>query len=146
MWSKPSSPSPAPVSSPLGSEFPPDSSRQRNTGRRVAQIVKLKPEFIAKYKEVHAAVWPEVLQQIKVCNIRDYSIFHDAASGILFATFKYVGYDYAGDMERMRENPKVQEWWAMTDGFQESLVPGAKNSESGDPAWWKEVEEVFYLP
>ena len=47
------------------------------------------------------------------------SIFHDKDSGILFATFKYVGYDYAGDMERMRENPKVREWWAMTDGFQE---------------------------
>ncbi|KAJ8111563.1 hypothetical protein ONZ43_g5592 [Nemania bipapillata] len=74
------------------------------------------------------------------------SIFHDPGTGILFASFKYVGFDYAGDMERMRENPKVREWWAMTDGFQESLVPGAKNSESGDPAWWQEVEEVFYTP
>ncbi|RYP49952.1 hypothetical protein DL769_011019 [Monosporascus sp. CRB-8-3] len=124
----------------------PESARQRNPGRRIAQIVKLKPEFVDKYKKVHAAVWPDVLQQIKVCNIQDYSIFHDKDSGILFATFKYVGYDYVGDMERMRENPKVREWWAMTDGFQESLVPGAKSSESGDPAWWKEVEEVFYLP
>ncbi|KAK7742205.1 hypothetical protein SLS62_010794 [Diatrype stigma] len=122
------------------------SARQRNPGRRVAQIVKLKPEFVAKYKEVHAAVWPEVLQQIRVCNIQDYSIFHDKDSGVLFATFKYVGYDYAGDMERMRENPKVREWWAMTDGFQESLVPGATKSESDGPPWWKEVEEVFYLP
>ncbi|KAJ2973896.1 hypothetical protein NUW58_g8826 [Xylaria curta] len=75
-----------------------------------------------------------------------HSIFHDPGTGILFASFKYVGFDYAGDMERMRENPKVREWWAMTDGFQESLVPGAKNSESGDPAWWREVEEVFYTP
>lgn len=48
-------------------------------------------------------------------------------------------------MERMRENPKVREWWAMTDSFQESLVPGAKSSESGDPAWWKPVEEVFHV-
>ncbi|KAI0195639.1 DUF718 domain-containing protein [Xylaria flabelliformis] len=110
-----------------------ESFRQPVAGRRVAQIVKLKPEFVAKYKEVHAAVWPEVLRQIKVCNIRDYSIFHDPNTGILFASFKYVGFDYAGDMERMRENPK-------------SLVPGAKNSESGDPAWWQEVEEVFYTP
>lgn len=47
------------------------------------------------------------------------SIYHDEGTGILFATFKYVGYDYAGDMERMRGNPKVREWWAMTDGFQE---------------------------
>lgn len=77
---------------------------------------------------------------------------------------KYVGYDYAGDMERMHDNPKVREWWAMTDGFQEvsqsmppclintdpadvflpqSLVPGATSSEAGEP-WWQELEEVFY--
>jgi hypothetical protein len=40
-------------------------------GRRFAQIVKLKPEFVNKYKEVHAAVWPEVLRQIRDCNIVD---------------------------------------------------------------------------
>lgn len=72
------------------------------------------------------------------------SIFYDDQSHVLFATFKYVGYDYAGDMERMRENPKVREWWKMTDEFQESMVPGAKDSESGEPAWWKPLEEVFY--
>lgn len=49
----------------------PDPERKQKTARRIAQIVKLKPEFIDKYKEVHAAVWPEVLQQIKVCNIQD---------------------------------------------------------------------------
>ncbi|KAI2462890.1 rhamnose mutarotase [Annulohypoxylon bovei var. microspora] len=123
----------------------PDPESKKKAVRRIAQIVKLKPEFIDKYKEVHAAVWPEVLQQIKACNIQDYSIYHDPVTGILFATFKYVGYDYAGDMERMRENPKVREWWAMTDGFQESMVPGATSSESSGPAWWKELEEVFYL-
>ncbi|KAI0805083.1 DUF718-domain-containing protein [Xylaria sp. FL0064] len=161
MW-KPSSSPPPPTTSTSGSDqqqqqqqqpeqIPAgrprqESLRQPVAGRRIAQIVKLKPEFVNKYKEVHAAVWPEVLRQIKVCNIRDYSIFHDPGTGILFASFKYVGFDYAGDMERMRENPKVREWWAMTDGFQESLVPGAKNSESGDPAWWRELEEVFYTP
>lgn len=72
------------------------------------------------------------------------SIFYDDQSHVLFATFKYVGYDYEGDMERMRENPKVREWWKMTDEFQESLVAGAKDSESGEPSWWKPLEEVFY--
>lgn len=72
------------------------------------------------------------------------SIFYDDQTHVLFATFKYVGYDYAGDMERMRENPKVREWWKMTDAFQESTVPGATSSESGEPAWWKPLEEVFY--
>ncbi|KAM0322686.1 hypothetical protein ACHAQA_009277 [Verticillium albo-atrum] len=123
-------------------------SRQKNRGRRIAQIVKLKPEFIAEYKKAHAHVWPEVLKQIKQCNIEDYSIFHDEGSGILFASMKYVGYDYAGDMERMRENPKVREWWAMTDGWQETLVDGATQSdvEADQPGWWKPVEEVFHLP
>jgi L-rhamnose mutarotase len=51
-----------------------------------------------------------------------------------------------GDMERMRENPKVQEWWKMTDSFQESFVEGATSSGAGEPAWWKGVEEVFYTP
>jgi len=74
------------------------------------------------------------------------SIYHDAETGILFANFRYIGYDYAGDMEKMRDNPKVREWWKMTDGWQESLVPGAQSSESGEPSWWKPVEEVFYQP
>ncbi|KAK3943959.1 hypothetical protein QBC46DRAFT_14543 [Diplogelasinospora grovesii] len=116
----------------------------RNPGRRFAQIVKLKPEYVEEYKKVHAAVWPQVLTQIKDCKIEDYSIYHEPETGILFARFKYVGYDYAGDMEKMRENPKVREWWKLTDAMQESLVAGAKDSESGEPAWWKPIEEVFY--
>jgi L-rhamnose mutarotase len=74
------------------------------------------------------------------------SIFHDPSTNILFASFKYVGYNWAGDMERMRENPKVQEWWKMTDSFQESFVEGAKSSQEGEPAWWKGIQEVFYTP
>ncbi|KAK6839559.1 hypothetical protein PG990_011178 [Apiospora arundinis] len=155
LWSKqPASPSPngdtaSPTTPPLDAALdvvasPTTGGRQRNPGRRFAQIIKLKPECVDQYKECHAAVWPEVQRQIKACNIQDYSICHDPETRILFASFKYVGYDYAGDMERMRENPKVREWWAMTDSYQESMVPGAKSSESGEPSWWKPVEEVFY--
>ncbi|KAH7316540.1 rhamnose mutarotase [Stachybotrys elegans] len=139
MW-QPTSPteptSPPPVFEP--------SSRQKNPGRRIGQIVKLRPECVEEYKACHAKVWPEVLKQIKECSIEDYSIFYDDSTGILFASFKYVGYDYAGDMERMAQNPKVREWWQMTDKMQESLVPGAVSSEAGEPSWWKPVEEVFY--
>jgi L-rhamnose mutarotase len=74
------------------------------------------------------------------------SIFHDPETNILFGSFKYVGYDLAGDMERMRENPRVQEWWRMTDSYQESFVEGAKSSSDGEPAWWKGLQEVFYTP
>ncbi|KAJ9160875.1 DUF718-domain-containing protein [Coniochaeta hoffmannii] len=121
------------------------STKVKNPGRRYAQIVKLKPEHVEEYKKVHAAVWPEVLKQIKDCKMEDYSIYLDDDTHILFAYFKYVGYDFEGDMERMRENPRVREWWKMTDGWQESMVPGAKSSEAGTPPWWKPVEEVFHV-
>ncbi|KAI9050504.1 hypothetical protein LZ554_005666 [Drepanopeziza brunnea f. sp. 'monogermtubi'] len=120
--------------------------KMKHQGKRIAQIVRLRKEHVEEYKRCHAQVWPEVLKQIKDSNIEDYSIFHDPDTGILFANFKYVGYNWAGDMERMRENPKVQEWWKMTDSFQESFVPGAKCSYDGEPPWWKGVEEVFYFP
>jgi L-rhamnose mutarotase len=60
----------------------------------------------------------------------------------LFATFKYVGNDWDADMARMAANPKMQEWWSMTDKMQESPT-GAKGSKEG--GWWLEAEEVFRL-
>ncbi|KAK7420673.1 hypothetical protein QQX98_002668 [Neonectria punicea] len=122
------------------------SSQPAPTGRRFAQIVKLKPQHLDEYRDCHAKVWPDVLAQIKQCNIAEYSIFFDDTTNILFASFRYVGSDYAADMALMAANPRVREWWRMTDGWQESLVPGAVSSEAGEPSWWKPVEEVFYLP
>lgn len=48
-------------------------------------------------------------------------------------------------MVKMSDNPKVREWWKMTDSYQESYVPGAISSEAGVPAWWKGLEQVFYF-
>ena len=84
------------------------------------------------------------LSQTPPLSLSTDSIFYDDKTSILFASFKYVGYDYAGDMERMASNPKVREWWKMTDGYQESFTEGAVSSEAGEPSWWKPVEEVFY--
>ncbi|WPG99546.1 Hypothetical protein R9X50_00236300 [Acrodontium crateriforme] len=111
--------------------------------RRIAQIVRLKRACLQQYKECHAAVWPAVLEQIKDCNITDYSIFLDETSMILFASMKYTGNDFDADMEKMRANPEVRRWWEMTDSMQETLVEGSTGST--DPkGWWREVEEVFH--
>ncbi|CBY00566.1 hypothetical protein IAQ61_011487 [Plenodomus lingam] len=113
--------------------------------RRIGQWIYLKPECIDEYKKCHAAVWPEVLEQIKDSNIKDYSIFLSLTPRpTLFASFKYVGHAFDQDMARMAANPKVQEWWRMTDGMQESPVEGAMGSKDG-PGWWGQTEEVFYL-
>lgn len=74
------------------------------------------------------------------------SIFHDPGTGILFASFKYVGTDFDADMKKMAANRTVREWWKMTDGMQDFLVPGAVSNDAVTPSWWKPGEEVFYCP
>lgn len=45
------------------------------------------------------------------------TIFFDGER-TLFASFKYVGTDIQADMIKMRADPKIREWWAMTDAMQ----------------------------
>ncbi|KAL0263017.1 hypothetical protein SLS55_001992 [Diplodia seriata] len=120
------------------------SSSSTKEPRRIGQLVYLRPEYLDEYKKCHAAVWPEVLEQIKDSNIVDYSIFFvDEPRPMLVASMKWVGEDWDADMARMSANKKVQEWWSMTDKMQESPHPGAKGSAAGP--WWKVMEEVFYV-
>ncbi|GJN67514.1 hypothetical protein PLIIFM63780_004957 [Purpureocillium lilacinum] len=143
MW-QPPSPTESTAQQPMRDRSA--SMKMKNPGRRFGQVVRLRPECVAEYKECHARVWPEVLKQIKDCGLEDYSIWYDDKNGLLFSSFKYIGYDFAGDMQRMAENPKVREWWKMTDAMQESLVEGATSSEAGEPGWWRPMEEVFHQP
>jgi hypothetical protein len=75
LWTPPSDPaspsSPRDRQNSLQPSQNSPSTRQKYKGRKIAQIVKLKPDCVEKYKECHAKVWPEVLEQIKRCNIED---------------------------------------------------------------------------
>jgi L-rhamnose mutarotase len=99
-------------------------------------VLKLRPEHEARYKQFHAAVWPEVLATIRQCGIRNYSIY--LKDGYLFSYFEYAGSDYAADMARMAADPKTQEWWAVMMPMQEPL----ETREPGE--WWAGMEEVFH--
>ncbi|HEY7417321.1 MAG TPA: L-rhamnose mutarotase [Ktedonobacteraceae bacterium] len=104
--------------------------------RRIGQIIKVKPESIADYERIHEAVWPEVLETIHACNIRNYSIFR--LGTLLFAYFEYIGDDYAADMQKMAADPKTQEWWTHTDPMQEP------HEEHAPGEWWTVMKEVFH--
>jgi L-rhamnose mutarotase len=106
--------------------------------QRMAQCIGLRPEAMAEYKRIHAAVWPEVLATIARCNIRNYSIYLKEPENILFAYFEYHGTDYAADMAKMADDPKTQEWWAVTAPRQLPL----DNRREGE--WWARMEEVFH--
>ncbi len=103
---------------------------------RHGQVIRLREGMLDEYRRQHAAVWPEVADKIRDCNIRNYSIFHK--DGLLFAYFEYHGDDFAADGARMAADPRTQEWWALMKPMQEPLP----TREEGE--WWAEMEEVFY--
>ena len=105
--------------------------------KRYGQIIKVKNDYLTKYKELHANPWPEVTDMITKCNIQNYSIYY--WNGYLFSYFEYVGNDFEADMAKMAADKKTQEWWKETDPCQEpvELAP--------EGAWWLDMEEVFHL-
>jgi L-rhamnose mutarotase len=103
---------------------------------RYGMVIGLRPEAEAKYKEYHAAVWPEVLKRIGECNIRNYSIF--LHNHMLFGYFEYYGTDYAADMAKMAADKTTQEWWAIMEPMQSPL----EDRKPGE--WWTAMEEVFH--
>jgi L-rhamnose mutarotase len=105
--------------------------------KRLGMVIKLRPGSADAYRRYHAAVWPEVLDQIKDCSIRNYSIY--LKDDFLFGYFEYHGSDLKCDMARMAAHPKTRAWWAVMEPLQEPLET-RKNDE-----WWAEMEEVFHL-
>ena len=84
----------------------------QNKVQRYGSITGIAPEKIAYYKEIHAAVWPGVLQQIKSSNIQNYSIYLKEIEGkyFLFSYFEYTGDDYEADMKKMAADETTQLW------------------------------------
>jgi L-rhamnose mutarotase len=104
--------------------------------KRYGSVLRVKPEAIESYKAYHAVVWPEIVEMIRKCNIRNYSIF--LKDNFLFGYFEYHGTDYAADMAKMADDPKTQDWWAIMMPMQEPLETRAKGE------WWANMEEVFH--
>ena len=107
--------------------------------KRYGSVLGLKPEHIAEYKRLHAAVWPDVLKQIKASKIANYSIYLREPENLLFAYYEYAGEDHDGDMAKMAADPRTKEWWAVCMPLQDPL----KTIKPGE--WWGSMEEVFHL-
>ncbi|MBA8795457.1 L-rhamnose mutarotase [Friedmanniella endophytica] len=105
--------------------------------QRIATVIRLRPEKEAEYRELHAAVWPEVLATLKRAKMSNYSIF--LRDGLLFSYLEYDGDDYAADSALIAADPDTQRWWKLTDPCQQPVESAA------DGEWWAPTEEVFHL-
>ncbi len=106
--------------------------------QRMGRVIYLEAAVIAEYKRIHRAVRPEVVKTISDSNIRNYTIFLKEPENMLFAYWEYHGTDFAADMEKMKQAPRMQAWWDITDPMQKPF----ETRKAGE--WWAEMEDVFH--
>tara|TARA_B100001250_G_C19504730_1_gene659014 strand:- start:81 stop:404 length:324 start_codon:yes stop_codon:yes gene_type:complete len=102
---------------------------------RKGMVRAIKPECIKDYKKTHSDVWPEILERITKCKIKNYSVF--AQGDRLFSFFEYYGENFEDDTKIMRDNSKFQEW----ERVHEHMFMPLENRTKDEG--WVELEEVF---
>ena len=88
-----------------------------------------------EYARRHAAIWPELVEQIKRAGVRNYSIFWDRDTNILFAYQECEGDATSQDTEAV--DSITQQWWDMNADLMEV---NADNSPVTIP-----LKEVFHI-
>ena len=106
--------------------------------RRMGMVIGIRPEHIAEYKRLHAAVWPEVLARIAASHIRNYTIFLREPENLLFGYWEYHGTDFEADAAEIAADPATQDWWRLCGPCQAPLESRVDNE------WWAMMEEVFH--
>ncbi|SFQ68130.1 L-rhamnose mutarotase [Hymenobacter arizonensis] len=75
----------------------------------IAFTMKLKPGVAAEYQRRHTEIWPELTAALQQAGIRDYSIYLDAASGVLFAVQKRTEDHTTAELP---STEIMKRWWA----------------------------------
>lgn len=107
--------------------------------KRFCQTLELvdDPVLIEKYCEVHAHVWPEVIEGQREVGILSMEIWRHGRR--LFMIMDTVDdFDFDRDMTRLAELPCQAEWEAYVAQFQ-GCAAEASSAEK-----WQRMEEIFH--
>jgi L-rhamnose mutarotase len=88
-----------------------------------------------EYKKRHDEIWPELADLLRKHGIREYSIFLDEATGMLFGV---LSMDDPQLLDKLPSQPIMKKWWAYMKDIMES---NPDNSPVSIP-----LKEVFYMP
>lgn len=77
--------------------------------KRFAFKMYLKPGFEDEYAERHANLWPELKQKLAESGVRNYSIFLDRQTNVLFGYQEVEGDSNSQDAETADE--VTRRWW-----------------------------------
>jgi L-rhamnose mutarotase len=102
---------------------------------RIAFTMTLNNGFEQEYKKRHDQLWPELKSLLKKTGIKDYSIFLDEETNVLFA---YLTIDDASKLNDLPKERIMKKWWDHMKDIMETNEDGSPKSIS--------LKEVFYLP
>jgi L-rhamnose mutarotase len=109
--------------------------------KRYGKVIGVRADKLKEYKALNAELWPGANAAIEDHHVRNYSVFlRKLPDGqhYLFMYFEYTGKDYAADMQKIADEPAMQEWWKQTDPCLEPLPDRQPNE------WWADMEEVCH--
>jgi len=101
---------------------------------RIAFKMKLHSGQSGEYKRRHDALWPELARLLRETGVRDYSIFLDEETHILFGV---LDIENPENLDELPGYPVMQRWWAYMADIMET---NPDNSPLSEP-----LQEVFYL-
>lgn len=101
---------------------------------RVSFKMKLHKGQEKEYKRRHDAIWPELVDLLKVSGMKDYSIFLDEETNTLFAVYTI---DNPKGRPNLAQHAIMKKWW---DYMKDIMYTHADNSPITQP-----LKEVFYL-
>jgi L-rhamnose mutarotase len=95
----------------------------------------LKPGMRNEYERRHREIWPVLADALVAAGIRDYWIFLDESTNLLFATFKR---EATHSTDALPQLPIMRKWW---DYMAELMETNADSSPVTTP-----LVPVFHLP
>jgi L-rhamnose mutarotase len=102
--------------------------------KRLGFKMKIKPGCKDEYILRHKEIWPELVTLLKKQGIRNYSIFLDEETGILFAYQEQSGEKSSQDLG---STEIVKRWWAFMKDIMETNPDNSPVSVA--------IDEVFHL-
>jgi len=106
--------------------------------KRIGMVIKIKPEKIQEYKELHSDSHQGVRHLLEKYNMRNFSIYLkqlEDGNYYEFAYYEYTGKDYEADMAALAKEPENIEWLSKCDAMQIPLF---------DEKSWLVMDEIFY--
>jgi L-rhamnose mutarotase len=97
--------------------------------------MKLHKGYEVEYQKRHDEIWPELKSLLKEKGIKEYSIFLDEETNILFG---YLTISDRNKLDELPAEPIMKKWWAYMKDIMETNHDNSPETIS--------LKEIFYMP